>query len=491
MRKFLWFLLGLLLLLALVFWWYVRQHQQKKIELPAAMQDTIPVKVPVSTFRLPINYALADLQTFLNQKIAGEFLETTLSPTGNDKDQVKVEMSRVSNIRLSAEGQQLVIQFPLQVKASIMQSRLRFITKGIKPVVTSVVLTLKTPASLDGQWRLVTKFNLASVKWIEPPVVSIAGVKIDLTKKCDDAIQQNKNKLTSLLDTEINKAVSLREPVGKIWEDLQKPIVIVKKPAPVYLRFICQEIGGDFSVNAKELVCYTTIKAGVAIVSQTNLRAPVLPLPAFQGMVRTSDLSDAFVYAFAEFNAINHELQRSLQGMTFSEKGITATIDKVQVYAADAGLVVQAAVRGDIDGDLVATGRPVFDSVAQQFQLQQFQFQLSSSSPLLNTGEALMHDRIRDTIQSKLMVGLDSQIARIPSIIEKAISKGKTGRTIDVEVGQFRIASCEVNMSANRIHLLVHVLFAGSIRLKHLNAGKAIRISPGGKKKDDANSVGK
>jgi hypothetical protein len=291
------------------------------------------------------------------------------------------------------------------------------------------------------------------------------------------------------LDGEINKAVSLREPVGKIWEDLQKPIVIVKKPAPVYLRFICQKIGGDFSVNAEALVCYTTIKAGVAIVSQTNLRAPVVPLPPFQSMAHTAALSDAYVYAFAEFEAINKELQRSLQGMTFSEKGITASIQQVKVFATDSGLAVQAAVRGDIDGDMVATGVPVFDSVVQQFQLQRFQFQLSSSSSLLNAGEAMMHDRIRDTIQSKLMVGLDSQIVRIPSIIEKAISKGKTGRAIDVNVGDFRIASCMVDVGAKRIHLVVHTLFDGAIRLKHLNAGKAIRIAPGGKKKGAAKAT--
>lgn len=489
MRKFLWFLLGLLILVAVLLWWYLRQHQQKKIEIPVARQDTLPVKVPASVFRLPISFALKDLQAFLNQKIAGEFLETTLSPTGNNKDEVKVEMSRVGTIGLSAQGKKMVIQFPLQVKASIVQSRMRFVTKGIKPVVTSVVLTLKTPASLDAQWQLVTKFDLASVQWVQSPVVTVAGIKFDLTKKCDEAIQQNKQRLTSLLDTEINKAVSLREPVGKIWEDLQKPIVIVKKPAPVYLRFICQEIGGEFSVNARDLVCYTSIKAGVAIVSKTNMRAAVVPLPAFKSKARTAELSDAYVYAFAEFDAINEELQRSLQGMTFSEKGVAASIQQVQVYATDSGLAVQAAVRGDIDGDLVATGMPVFDSVTQQFQLQRFQFQLSSSSRLLNAGEAMMHDRIRDSIQSKLMVGLDSQIVRIPSIIEKAISKGKTGRSINVDVGHFRIASCTVEVGAKRIHLVVHALFSGAIRLKHLNAGKAIRIVPGAKKKWDAKAA--
>jgi len=484
MRKFLWFLLGLLIILAFMLWWYLRQHEQKKLDIPVAKQDTVPVQVPGSTFHLPVSYALADLQQFLNQKIAGKFLETTLSPTGNEKDQVKLEMARVGTIGLSAQGQQLVIQFPLQVKASIIQSRLRFITKGIKPVVTQVTLTLKTPVSLNAGWRLVTKFDLSEVKWIQPPEVMLAGIKIDLTKKCDEAIQKNKKQLTTLLDTEINKAVSLREPVGKIWEDLQKPIVIAKKPAPVYLRFICQEIAGDFALNAKELVCATTIKAIVAMIARTDANIPVLPLPSFKKQKPASPISDAYVYAFVGFDILNREVSKALQGKSIAAKGLSTTLKNLDVIPTDSGIGVQAKVRGDIDGDIVATGTPVFDAVAQQFRLERFQFQMTTSSNLLNAGEDLLHDRIRDTIQKKLMIGLDSQIALIPNLIKQAISKGKTGKTIEVQMDRFNVQSCKVLIGAKRMQLGVHANFVGAIRLKKLNAGKAIRISPGGKKEN-------
>jgi hypothetical protein len=482
MRKLLWFLLGLLIVLALVLWWYLRQHEQKKLELPVARQDTVPVHVPGSTFHLPVSYALVDLQQFLNQKIAGEFLETTLSPTGNEKDQVKLEMTRVGRIRLSAQGQQLVIKFPLQVKASILQSRLRFITKGIKPVVTQVILTLKTPVSLNAYWRLVTKFDLSEVKWIQPPEVMLAGIKFDLTKKCDEAIQKNKQQLTSLLDIEINKAVSLREPVGKIWEDLQKPIVIAKKPTPVYLRFICNEIAGDFNLNTKELVCSTTIKAIVAMIARTDANIPVVPLPSFNKQKPASEISDTYVYAFVGFDILNREVSKALQGKSITATGLSTQLKNLDVIPTDSGIGVQARVRGDIDGDIVATGTPVFDSIAQQFRLERFQFQMTTNSNLLNAGEDLLHDRIRDTIQKKLMIGLDSQIAMLPNIIKQAISKGKTGKTIDIEMDQFTVESCKVLLGAKRIQLGVHANFIGAIRLKKLNAGKAIRIAPRGKK---------
>jgi hypothetical protein len=130
----------------------------------------------------------------------------------------------------------------------------------------------------------------------------------------------------------------------------------------------------------------------------------------------------------------------------------------------------------------VAKGVPAFDSITQKFTLGNFQFRLNSSSRLVNAGESLLHDRIRDTVQRHLTVGLDSLIAKIPSVIEKAIGKGKTGKTIDVDVNDMRILSCGITMDSKRIHLLVHTSFKSAITLKHLNAGKSIFIKP--KKKE-------
>jgi hypothetical protein len=478
MRKFLLILLGLLLLIALGLWWYVSSFQKQQIVLPKAKADTVVVNVTSSFFRLPIRYSLQGLQDFLNGKFQGEFLATTISPTGNEKDQVRLQMSKTRGIRISARGQNLVIQFPLQVKATIMNSRLRFITKGIKPVETEALITLQTPVSLDANWKLVTRFTLSEVHWVQAPVVTLAGIRVDLTKKVDELIAKEKDKLSDMLDREINKAVSLQQPVGKIWEDLQKPMVIVKKPTEVYLRFVCEDIGGDFKLTDKDLVCYTTIKTKVAIVPKKNTAIPVLQLPAFRKVAKISSLSEASVYGFVGFDMINREVRHALQGKRFAAKQMSASVEQVSVYATDSGIAVHAMVKGDIGGELAATGTPVFDSVQQQFKLENFQFQIASDNSLLNAGESLLHSRIRDSLQRHLMIGLDAQITQIPQLIEQAIAKGRTGKTIDVKLDKFTIHSCRVLIGALRIQLNVRTSFEGAITLKKLNAGKAIRIKP-------------
>jgi len=444
--------------------------------LPVALTDSIAIKVPVSTFHIPITFPIAELEQFLNQKISGQFFETILSPTKNEKDQVKVEMSRLSRIQISSVKGKLVCKVPLHVKATILKSRLNFITKGIEPVETDLILELHTPADLDKHWQLVTKFDLIGINWVNPPVVKLAGIAINLQVKLDEHLTLNKDKLTGLLDREINKAVSLEKTVSKIWLDLQKPMVVVKKNPKAYIRFVCHSISGDFKISGNDLVCFTTIKTQVAMVTETNIRAKVVALPDFKPVKQKSDLTDAYVYAIAEFEELNDELGAKLNGKIFRAKQYSITIKEVKTYASDSGLTVLMKAKGDIDVTMTATVNPRFDSVSQSFLMENFQFQVVSDHVLLNMGDAMLHDKVRDTVQTYLAVSMDTLIRKVPALIEGAISKGKTGKSINVEIRDFNILSCDINMGSKRLHFLVHAQLRSLIEIKQINAGKKVDI---------------
>ncbi len=470
--------------LVLVSVWLISScKSNSRDELPMPRTDTIPIKLPVSTFRIPISYSLSELEQYLNQKIKGRFFETQLSPTKNDKDQVKIEMSKLEPIQISSTKSKLICKVPLHVKATIMNSRLNFITKGIKPVETDLVLELHTPADIDKDWKLVTKFDLVKTRWVKPPIVKIAGIPFNLQQKLDSFLVQNKEKLTGLLDQEINKAVSLEKPVGKIWMDLQKPMIVVKKPPRAYIKFVCHDISGDFELIGNDLVCYTTIKAQVTMVAETKLKAPTMALPRFKPVTQNSSRSDIWVFAFAEFDQLNDEIGAKLTGKEFTGKNFSTRVKEVKTYASVSGLTVLLETKGDIDATMAATVNPRFDSVSQTFIMENFQFKVVSENVLVNMGDALLHDKVRDTVQTYLAIGLDSLIMKVPSLIEGAISKGKTGKAIDLSISEFEILSCAVNMDSKRLHFLVHTQLKSGIELKRINAGKGIKIKPKAKKK--------
>ncbi|ULQ56003.1 DUF4403 family protein [Flavihumibacter rivuli] len=453
-------------------------RNKQKANIPAVVSDTIPVTAPISTFHIPIVYSINEFEDFINKKFRGKFLETVVMPTQNDKDKVKVELSKTGRIEIASNGDRLVLRFPLSVEASVVHSRLNFATKGIKPVQAEVNLNLSTTVDLDAQWQLLTRFSLDKVEWIKPPVLRIAGINFDLTKKIDDALQSKKEDLCKLLNKEINKAVSLRKPVEKIWMDMQKVMVINKKQPRAFLKFNCQAIAGDLELNKKDIICFTEIKAYVAIVSETDLRGRSTPLPGYQRKRIRSVHSDVNVYGFAELNKINPVLKDKLVGKSFSAKGMTASIADIRIYSVDSGLAINAVVRGDLESELVASVRPEYDSINQHFHLRDFQFDVVSSNTLLNMGNALLHDEIQAGVQKQLVMDMDSLIMKVPALIEGAVAKGKTGKAIDVNLGEFKVHSCDIQTDAKRVHLLLHTSFNSDIRIKQINAGRKVMVKP-------------
>jgi hypothetical protein len=89
---------------------------------------------------------------------------------------------------------------------------------------------------------------------------------------------------------------------------------------------------------------------------------------------------------------------------------------------------------------------------------------------------ALLQNTMRVTVQTYLAVSIDTLIRKVPGLIEGAISKGKTGKSINVEISDFNILSCDIIMGSKRLHFLVHAQLKSFIELKHINAGKQVNI---------------
>lgn len=453
------------------------------VKAPYALKESIDINIPTSTFNLPVSYSIKDLQGFLNQKIQGDFLSTIIHPLKNDKDQVKLELEKFSDIQLKSSNNELLLVFPLKVKAAFIKSRLNIISKEVKPVETVVEIELSTVVSLDSNWHLVTNFKLVNIHWLKKPMLRLVGRNFDLTQKIESYLRENKTQLTDLLDKEINKGVSLEQPVAKIWNDLQQPIIISKKPPKAYIRFVCRNISGDFVLGTEDIVCHTSINADVVLITDTVTGLSIPKLPAFKENNSVVSNSDVCLYAFSTFDEINAELSRRIAGKRLYAEGFYITLDSLNAYASDSGLTLRVITSGDINGEFIGTGLPVFNSLKQTFQLQNFQFQLGSSNILLNAGHALLHNVIKDTVQALLSVGMDSLIGKVPGIIKQAIAKGKTGRSIDVDIDNLKVLSCQIKMGAKRIHFLIHTDFVAGINIKKIRPGKQIFIKPKKKKR--------
>lgn len=485
MKKFLLFFVSILILLSAALFIYVQYKRQNKPKPAEAITEVLKIDVPPSAFNLPISYDIKNFSEFLNNKINGKFLEKNIFLQQSKKEEIALTLTKNEKIIIETKGKELLCTFPLTVDATLLDCRFgKAIARQVKPVHTSLIITLSTPVSLDKTWNVVTQFKIRTYKWIEEPIVKIGPIKKNLKRTLDDVLTHKGSELTHMLDDEIHKAVSLKPAISKIWDDIQKPILINKKIPQTWIRFICTDIKGKIVLYPTKITCFTNVKAKTLMITDTATEAKPSPLPNFNPLKEKDKdhVSDIHLYAYTSFDEINDQLNGLLKGKSFTAQGYTVAIKELKAFASTKGLSVEIITDKDVEGSLIVSGQLVFDVPHQTLRVQHFDFDLNTNSTIINTSHDVLHDIIRDTIASKLAVNLDTLIQKVPNIIHNAIAKGNTGKVIDMNVENLEIKKCEIFMGKKRIHFKINVGVEAGLKLKKLNAGKAIAISDQQKK---------
>ena len=455
---------------------FVETQQPKP---PQAVKKTVSVTVPASTINLPITYQVEQLADYLNNKITGTFLEKNIF-LNSGKEEIYLTLTKKEKITVSSTGKQLICTLPLTVDGAVINSSLgKTLSKLFKPVQTGIIITLATPISLDSNWNLSTRFEIREYVWLNEPVLDIGPFRIHIKDHLDKEIQEKSNNLTHLLDQQINDEVSLQPTVTGVWKDLQKPILINKRPSEVWLRFICEDIQGRIDLDTETITCFTHLKAKPLIITDTTTIVKSVPLPEFTLLPETKKVptSSIYVYAYSSFAEINEQLNSFFKGRTYSTKGHTVAIKNIHAYASVNGLTIAVQTDGVLKSKFFISGQPLFDTSSQKLEIQNFHFSVDSENVFMQAGEELLHNQIKDAIASRLHLNLDSLISRIPDLVHDAVSKEKAGKTISLTLNGLTIKSCDIQLGAEKIHLVAHVLTEADIHLKRIKTGKKISIT--------------
>jgi len=460
----------------------LKTYERYRITPPVEVANAITVEVPDSRFQIPVIIDLDLLERYINTKLTGTFLTKTIFTGKSKKDEVQVRLSRTDPLSITSNGKELTCTFPLEVDATLVDMRLGKIFAGLfRPLHTSIVIQLSTPVDIDKNWNLVTRFRITGYTWKKKPLLHIGPFRKDMTTTFNRLIEEKGRKLTAMLDREIHKEVSLYATVADVWKDLQEPIIIKKKQPKAWLNFECTTLDASITLDKHAIICTTGINARMRILTDSVTANIIHPLPVLQkNHTAQSDLrSKISLYARSSFKDINEQLQQLLEGKTFSREGHHITIRKIRTYGSVNGLTVDIVTDKAFEGHLFMSGKPEYDTTTKKIIIRNFDYDLTSGSLLARAGDDLLHQKIRDEIATKLTLNLDSLISSIPDIGQRAISKSKAGKSIDMSIGELDIEACSFLIGRDNVHALINATTELSIRIKQIKAGKAITITDG------------
>lgn len=432
-----------------------------KTEKPEVIKVTGSLESKISTIQLPILLPVAELEAIINSELSGVLHEDNSFDEPN-KDNLMIRVERIGEVDIRMEGDKLYSTFPLSVWVKV---------KKVVAVESTFSLTLKlvSNVSIDANWKPVLETSFRSLEWKEKPELEIAFVKIDLTKPVENALMDKMPMLLAKVDKMAHKKIKLNKTVAKIWGNLQKPILVNKEYEKIWLVAEPQSISLE-SINAYDGIIHlnTEIKSMLHFQFDEKPKVKLIPLPQLKHKQAKNDEFNIYLLAKVPFSEMSQKALKELKGKDFSFKDYSATITDLEIEGTANGLLVTIEMKGDIHGNLYFTGTPKYDTLTTEIKINNFDYAVNTESMLAKSADWFLHDDVKLMIQKELHIQLQPFSEKLPTLIEQAIDKSKSGKNVSVDFSKFWFEPEEMLLTSDNLQVLIHVHGKAKITLSNL-----------------------
>jgi hypothetical protein len=368
------------------------------------------LKKETSTLYVPIEASTDDLARVLNQTVRKELYKGSTKTKG-----VSADVVRNGQIVVSASDNFIYVTLPIAMSLSYGM----FETKPIP-----LKLKFKAKATVTPDWRLQTEIFYQGLSDLLTEEVGIGPLSFKPRSIVEGFTQPVQKLLSDLISQKINDMFSLKSQVASVWNTAYKP-VLLDKNYNAWLKLTPLEVM-LYPLNAQN----NRVKLSVGIstfaemvVGPEPAGQPALPLPnlklvnTFDKGFRISLNADLF---YKDICAIVAPL---LLNKRFDSDGKSIVITDFILYGNGEKIVVKLQTQGSLDGVFYLTAKPVFNPKTDIFSVEDVDFDMSTQSLLLRTGDWFLHSSIRGMIQEKLNMNLTGQLEQSRQMAGKALAR--------------------------------------------------------------------
>ncbi len=466
------------LLLVLIIAVYVSSCNKIEPEGPSQTLLDSSLVVPVSTITIPVSYEVRNLEDLVNKKLEGVFFKKWLK-LNSGGDSLFLELERTSRVQLSWANQALQIEFPIHVSGNFIKKFMGMSLKNQAPIEAEMVLHLTTDVEVNPDWSLNTNTKLEKIDWIKNPELKIAMVKLDIKEPIEDQLFANQETLLEELDKVLREEIKTRDEVAKIWNDIQKEIIINKEEPRIYM------IAQGESLAAKFLnddPAYLTLLVQMKAFAETKEgESPPFvekPLPTYSDQINNDDSVQIFVLAKLPFSRANELLRKELIDKKIAFNNVALHIKDLDIYATDQGLAVRLDVKGAVNGHLYLVGEPAFDEATSTFWVDKLEYDIQTENVIVNSMDGMFHDNFLEFISEYLTFDAAPLINDLPNMIETALDKGKSGEKIDIKISHMHARPYSILLTRNDIQVILETRASADLQLKGLkSSAKPVRVN--------------
>jgi hypothetical protein len=453
----------------------------KRVRPEAPERSTLDstLQIPTSELRIPISYDVKKLESWLNAKISGTFVNQRFQ-VNESGDSLWLKVQKVKPFTLKWRQGVLYYDLPLAMEATYYKRVGRLSIHNPEPLKTELVLKVASWIDLDKDWNLVTSSEIRDIHWVKEPSVQVGRFKFNLSKQVNKILNERKDTLVSMLDRAAFEQIDLKKVIDKLWSDIQKPIYLHKNDPEVFLKNRASSIYGRLvRENTREITMDLMLKSyAVASLDESLLPATNPQLPAFVAMQPEHADFKIAIHGIMTYADINKNVNKFLKDQEVTVKGYSAKIKDIELYGSGQELVVKIDVKGDIKGSLFAIGELNFDVAEKVFSIHNFRYDIDTEDQLVRTAAIFLKDRIMEEVQKHLQYSMRQQLDDLPQLIATAIAEGKAGETISLQIDALDVTGWQSLITGSNIQFIIAAAGKADLRLEQLKKGKELKIGP-------------
>ncbi|WP_019987108.1 DUF4403 family protein [Rudanella lutea] len=444
---------------------------------PEAKGFDEPIPATTSYLTGRITFELADLEKKINDELGVVLVtEETLKGQKGEKWQLRVERSGPVRLRYSRGRVSFTTPLRVWISNPLAFKRLQRkreadpdFYKSKRPLC-ALTVNFDTPLKVNNNWSLTTKARFVDYQWIEKPKVRVLGVGLSIQRIAERILDARKQDIEMAIDKAVSSELHLEKEISKIWRDIQRPLLLNKQPDSVWLvPTPSSVIAGPIVGNQR----YVTIPLRIGFSAATRFGPrpafnPSLKLPVLRKVAKLEPVSDLKVLFTIPFADLNRVISQNLSKRELELKEGLLKIKRASLYGGQRSLILKTEVGGAVKGTLYLHGRPYFDTLTNTLQMRNVDFDVHTEERLLATADWLLHDDLRDTLQTALKLPLGDKLAAIPDKIETAFARGKAGKKTDLDIAAFRLVPQRIAIRPDGVQILIDIKSKVTLQVEKL-----------------------
>ncbi|MEM7107950.1 MAG: DUF4403 family protein [Bacteroidota bacterium] len=408
-----------------------------------------------SFIEMPLDYPVDALQTMINRILPDTLVNDTLKLNGKG-DYVLLKVVPMGKVAFNGYQNMLDASMPLNAIIYFKKKVGAFNISNRKPAKLKLRVDLHTILGLDQNFNLSTTCSIQKIQWIDEPVVRVAGIKVNLTKKITKQLQKNKEIMAQAICKAINQAVPLKEEVNAFWELLNTPHRVASTPVPIWMSVVPKSFSAQFDKTITDTL-RVNIKAqtGVLITPLKGMDVQKVNLPENQVFKSEAGLN-LVVSVNVPYEYLNLIISSQLDSVEVEYAGLATRINNFKTFKVDDQLKLQFQTVGDVDAVLEVTAKPSLTS-SKELVFDNLTYAVSSDNLLVNTLDWFSNSSIDTYIRESTKIPLAYLLDSLDTKIVKALERKDISTKIDLDLNFSQVESDTILYYQDRFEWLFSV----------------------------------